>query len=193
MSSINRHSNLQRNLDTPHLTPPPSYGKARSFRDYFKKHLPRMIQETKPEEFLKLLPFSRKKARAILRKLTKEKLYDGEYWPGLRVTDETQPGKRKRELELYRPFVEIAQSIAKNTEKYQHQRHLRGTWVDTHNQSPMTSNPDSDLVLAPDVCFAYENPLPANPGDHGGSQGNNVSAVCVFSWSPDFNSTEHDT
>jgi len=152
-----------------------------------------MTQETKPEEFLKLLPFSRKKARAILRKLTKEKSYDGEYWPGLRVTDETQPGKCKRELELYWPFVEIAQSIAKNTEKYQHQRHLRGTWVDTHNQSPTTSNRDSDIVLAPDVCVSCENPLPANPGDHGESQGNNVSAVCVFIQSPDFNSTEHDT
>jgi len=151
-----------------------------------------MTQETKPEEFLKLLPFSRKKAKAILRKLTKEKLYDGEYWPGLRVTDETQSCKRKRELELYRLFVEITQSITKNME-YQCQCHLRGTWVDMHNQSPMTSNPDSDLVLAPDVCFAYENPLPANPGDHGESQGNNVSAICVFIWSSDFNSTEHDT
>jgi len=60
-----------------------------------------MTQETKPEEFLKLLPFSHKKARAILRKLTKEKLYDGKYWPGLHVTDETPPGKYKRELELY--------------------------------------------------------------------------------------------
>jgi len=115
-------------------------------------------------------------------------LYDGKYWPGLHVTNETQPGKHKRELELYQLFVEIAQLITKNTEKYQHQHHLQGTWVDTHNQSPTTSNPDSNLVLAPDVCFAYENPLPANPGDHGESQGNNVSAICFFLWSPDFNS-----
>jgi len=104
-------------------------------------------------------------------------LYDGKYWPGLHVTNETQPGKHKRELELYQPFVEIAQLITKNTEKYQHQHHLQGTWVDIHNQSPTTSNPDSNLVLAPNVCFAYENPLPANPGDHGRSQGNNVSAI----------------
>jgi len=78
-------------------------------------------------------------------------------------------------------------------EKYQHQCHLQETWVNMHNQSPTTSNPDSDLVLAPDVFFAYENPLPANPRDHGGSQGNNVSVICVFIWSPNFNSTEHDT
>ena len=188
MSSINQDSDLHRNLDTPLLTPPPSYGKAKSFRDYFKERLPCMTQETEPKEFLKLLPFSHKKTQAIFRELEKEKLYDGGFWRGLRVTDETQPGKRKRDVELYQPFVEITQSIAKKAEKYQCQRHLRGIWVDTHDQSPTTSNPDSNLVLAPDVCFAYENPLPANPGDHGESQGNNVSAVCFFLWSPDFNS-----
>jgi len=158
-----------------------------------RNRLPRVTQETEPEEFLKLLPFSLENAEAILENLKVEKLYNGKFWSGLRVTDETRPGKRKREPELYQPFVEITQSIAKNTEKYQCQRHLRGTWVNTHIKSATASNPDSDLVLAPDVCFAYENPLPANPGDHGESQGNNVSAVCVFILSSDFNPTEHDT
>jgi len=145
-----------------------------------------MTQETEPKEFLKLLPFSRENAKAILKKLKKEKLYDGVLWPGLRITDEKQAGKCKRELELYQLFAEITQSIAKDMEKYQCQRHLRGTWADMHKKSPTTSNPDSDLVLTPDVCFAYESPLPANPEDHGESQGNNVSAICVFIWSPDF-------
>jgi len=149
-----------------------------------------MTQETEPEEFLKLLPFSLENTEAILENLKMEKLYNGEFWPGLHVTDATRPGKHKREPELYQPFVEITQSIAKNTEKYQCQRHLRGTWVNTHNKSPTASNPDLDLVLAPDVCFAYENP---RPRDHGESQGNNMSAVCVFIWSPDFNLTEHNT
>jgi len=196
MSSINQHSDLHRNLDTPRLTPPPSYGKAKPFRKYFKERLPRMTQETEPETFLKqLLPFSLENAEAILKILEKKKLYDGESWPGLRVTDETQPGKRKRELkelELYEPFVEIAQTIAKNTEKYQRQRHLRGTWVHTHNRKPTSSNPDSDLVLIPDVCFAHGDPIPANPRKRGESQRNNVSAICVFIWSPDINSTEYD-
>jgi len=182
MSDINQ----RRNLDTPHLTPPPSYGKAKPFRKYFKERLPRMTQETEPEEFLKqILPFSLDNAEAILKILKKKKLYDhdGKFWPGLRVTDETQPGKRKREIkevELYQPFVEITQTIAKNTEKYQGRSHLPGTWVGTHNKSPTTSNPDSDIVLIPDVCFAYEDPLPTNPGGHGESQGNNVSAICVL-------------
>ena len=162
-------------------------------RNRSANRLPRMTQETEPEEFLKLLPFSLENAEAILENLKVEKLYNGKFWPCSRVTDETRPGKRKREPELYQPFVEITQSIAKNTEKYQCQRHLRGTWVNMHNQSATASNPDSDLVLAPDVCFAYENPLPANPGDHGESQGNNVSAVCVFILSSDFNLTKHDT
>ena len=142
-----------------------------------------MTQETEPETFLKLLPFSLENAEAILKILEKKKLYDGESWPGLRVTDETQPGKRKRELkelELYEPFVEIAQTIAKNTEKYQCQRHLRGTWVHTHNRKPTSSNPDSDLVLIPDVCFVHGDPIPANPRKRGESQRNNVSAICVL-------------
>jgi len=160
------------------LTPPPSYGTVKPFRDYFKGRLSRMTQETEPKESLKLLPFSLKNAEAILENLKAEKLYDGKIWPGLCVTDEKEPSKRKREVELYQPFAKITQSIAKNTEKYQHRRHLRGIWVNTHNKMPTTNNPDSDLVLIPDVCFAYEDPLPANGGK---LQGKNVSAICVLS------------
>jgi len=106
------------------VTPLPSYSKAKLFCNYFKERLPCMTQETEPKEFLKLLPFSHKKAQAIFRELEKEKLYDGRFWQGLHVTDETQSGKHKRELELYQPFVEITQSIAKKAEKYQCQCHL---------------------------------------------------------------------
>jgi len=78
-----------------------------------------MTQETEPEEFLKLLPFSLENAEAMLENLKVEKLYNGKFWPGLHVTDATWPGKCKREPELYQLFVEITQSIAKNMEKYQ--------------------------------------------------------------------------
>jgi len=54
-----------------------------------------------------------------------------------------------------------------------------------HNRKPTSSNPDSDLVLIPDVCFAYGDPIPANPRKQGESQRNNVSAICVFIWSPE--------
>jgi len=89
------------------------------------------------------------------------------------------------QLELYELFVEIAQTITKNTEKHQHQRHLRGTWVHMHNRKPTLSNPDSDLVLIPDICFAHRDPIPANPRKWGELQRNNVSAICVFIWSPE--------
>jgi len=44
-----------------------------------------------------------------------------------------------------------------------------------------------------DACFASMDSLPANPGDYGELQGNNVSVICFFIWSPDFSSIEHDT
>ena len=181
MSGINQHNSSHGKLDTPHFTPPPSYGKAKPFRDYFKGQLPSMKQETEPKEFLKqILPFSLDDAKVILEKLKEEELYVGTFWRGLRVTDKTQPSKCKREVELYQPFAEITQSITKNVERYQRQRHLRGTWVNTHNKIPTTSNPDSDIVLIPDACFAYEDPVPENFGGGGELQENNASAICVF-------------
>jgi len=147
-----------------------------------------MKQETEPKEFLKqILPFSLDDAKVILEILKEEELYVGTFWRGLHVTDKTS--KRKRELELYQPFAEITQSIAKNTERYQRQRHLRGTWVNTHNKIPTTSHPDSDIVLIPDACFAYEDPVPENFGGGGELQENNASAICVFIG----NSTEYHT
>jgi len=97
----------------------------KALHDYFKEQLPRMKQETEPKEFLKqILPFSLDDAKVILEILKEEELYVGTFWRGLRVTDKPQSSKCKRELELYQPFAEITQSIAKNTERYQRQRHL---------------------------------------------------------------------
>ena len=54
-----------------------------------------------------------------------------------------------------------------------------------HNRKPTLSNPDSDLVLIPDVFFAHGDPIPENPRKQGESQRNNVSAICVFIWLPE--------
>ena len=63
-------------------------------------------------------------------------------------------GTRKKESELYQPFVRIAQTIAEmSVDSSQNQHHIAGVWIDTHKKEPETTNIDSNISLIPDICF----------------------------------------
>jgi len=63
-------------------------------------------------------------------------------------------GTRKKESELYQPFVRIIQTIAKmSVDSNQNQRRIAGVWIDTHKKEPKTTNIDSNISLIPDICF----------------------------------------
>jgi len=84
-------------FNTPHLTPPPSNGRAMEFRQFLNKQLPFMKQEMLPREFsTKLVPFSTEKAQKLLDKLKDNTLYDGKYWPSLCIA-KVQTGQKKQE------------------------------------------------------------------------------------------------
>jgi len=64
-------------------------------------------------------------------------------------------GTRKKEFELYQPFVRIAQTIAEmSVDSSQNQRRIAGVWIDTHKKEPETTNINSNISLIPDICFA---------------------------------------
>jgi len=84
-------------FDTPCLTPPSSDGRAMEFHQFLNKRLPFMKQETLPKEFfMKLVPFSTKKAQELLDKLKDNTLYDGKCWPSLCVA-KTQIEQKNQE------------------------------------------------------------------------------------------------
>jgi len=63
-------------------------------------------------------------------------------------------GTRKKESELYQPFIRIAQTIAEMlVDSSQNQRRIAGVWIDTHKKEPETTNIDSNISLIPDICF----------------------------------------
>jgi len=63
-------------------------------------------------------------------------------------------GMRKKESELYQPFVRITQTIADmSVDSSQNQRRIAGVWIDTHKKEPETTNIDSNISLIPDICF----------------------------------------
>jgi len=61
---------------------------------------------------------------------------------------------RKKESELYQPFVRITQTIAKIlVDSSQNQCRITGVWIDTHKKEPKTTNIDSNISLISDICF----------------------------------------
>ena len=85
-------------FDTPRFTPPPSDGRAMEFHQFLNKRLPFMKQETLLKEFfMKLVPFSTKKAQELLDKLKDNTLYDGKCWPILCVAKAQTEQKKQEE------------------------------------------------------------------------------------------------
>jgi len=103
-------------FDTPHLTPPPSDGRAMEFRQFLNKQLPFMKQEMLLKEFfMKLVPFSTEKAQQLLDKLKDNTLYDGKCWPSLCVAKAQTEQKKQKEQKTQ------AEQRTKKTQKMQKQ------------------------------------------------------------------------
>ena len=103
-------------FDTPHLTPPPSDGRAMEFCQFLNKQLPFMKQEMLLKEFfMKLVPFSTEKAQQLLDKLKDNTLYDGKCWPSLCVAKAQTEQKKQEEQKTQ------AEQRTKKTQKMQKQ------------------------------------------------------------------------
>ena len=101
-------------FNTPHLTPPPSNGRAMEFCQFLNKQLSFMKQEMLPREFFtKLVPFSTEKAQELLDKLKDNTLYDGKCWPSLCIA-KAQTGQKKQEEQKTQ-----AEQRTKKTQKMQ--------------------------------------------------------------------------